>query len=196
MHRAGGLSAIASRPRVRVAPTGVHAWLAQPSRSAERDLIEHLLGPIAGCAPDLRALAHAGGRPHAELARALFHLNRAQCLWVEDTPRRCDGDGAAGLAGLSADLETVVGGRGAAVIADRHGLCLAACGWQGRDADDAAAEAATWSVADGTADRWWFSSGQVTLAATVALDRASPGWIRIARRLLHACGPLSPEVPA
>ena len=148
---------------------------------------------MAGCAPDLRALAQAGGRPHAELARALFHLNRGQCLWVEDTVRPRDGDGATALAGLSADLESVVGGRrGAAVIADRDGLCLAACGWQGREADDAAAEAVT----HGAADRWWFSSGQVTLAATVALDRASPGWVRIARRLLHAFGPLSPGVPA
>jgi len=151
---------------------------------------------MAGCAPDLRGLAQAGGRPHAELARALFHLNRRQCLWVEDTARPGDGDGPAGLAGLSDDLESVVGGRGAAVIADRDGLCLAACGWQGRAADDAAAEAAASSMTQGTAGRWWFSSGQVTLAATVALDRGSPGWVRIARRLLHACGPLSPGVRA
>lgn len=171
---------------------GVHGWLVQPSRSAERDLIEHLLAPMAGCAPDLRALAQAGGRPHAELARALFHLNRGQCLWVEDTPRPGDGDGPAGLACLSADLESVVGGRGAAVIADRDGLCLAACGWQGREADDAAAKAVT----QRSAERWWFSSGPVTLFATAALDRASPGWVRLARRLLHACGPLSPGVAA
>lgn len=186
------MNAAAPRSRVRVAPGGVRTWLAQDRRSAERDLVEHLLARPGATAPDLRALAQDTGRPVAELGRALFALNRRECIWVGNEPSRADADGTSGLAGLSAELQALVHGRDKAVIADGDGLCLAAYGWQGRDeADRAATIAATGSFPTGVGARWWFAAGAVTLAATAAIDPASAAWVRIARRLLHACGPLA-----
>lgn len=185
------MNAATPRSQVRVAPGGVRTWLAQDRRSAERDLLEHLLARPGATAPDLRALAQDTGRPVAELARALFSLNRRECIWVGNEPSRADADGASGLAELSAELQALVHGRDKVVIADCDGLCLAAYGWQGREADRAATIAATRSFPTDVGARWWFAAGEVTLAATAAIDPASAAWVRIARRLLHACGPLA-----
>jgi len=139
----------------------------------------------------MRALAQDTGRTVADLARALFYLNRRECIWVGDEPGRAGVDGALGLAELSADLQALVLGRDQVVIADRDGLCLAAYGWQGCEADRAATIAATRSFPVEAGARWWFAAGEVTLAATAAIDPASAAWVRIARSLLHACGPLT-----
>jgi hypothetical protein len=176
---------------VRVSPAGVQAWLARDRSSVERDLVECLLASPVGTVPDMRARAHETVRPAADLARALFHLNRGQCLWIGDEPNQKQADGAAGLAGLSADLQLLAGDSAAAVISDSDGLCLAASGWRGRDAERAASRAAASPVAPGTGARWWFSLGEITIAATIALDPRSAAWVRIARRLLHAGGPLA-----
>lgn len=191
MHWNQRLNPATSRAHVRVSPVGVQAWLAQDRRSVERDLVECLLASPGGTPPDLRALAQETVRPAAELARALFHLNRGQCLWIGNEPNHLQADCAAGLAGLSADLRLLVGDSAAAVISDADGLCLAASGWQASDADRVASRAAASAVAPETGARWWFSLGEITIAATVALDPRSAAWVRIARRLLHAGGPLA-----
>lgn len=184
------MNTVASRSRVRVAPEGVRTWLAHNRRSAERDLIEHLLARPSAAALDLHALARDVGRPLAELARALFSLHRRECIWVGDEAGRAEADGSLGLAGLSADLQALVHGSDKAVIADGDGLCLAAYGWQGREADRAATIAAIRSFPVDAGARWLFSAGEVTLASTSPIDPASSAWVRIARRLLRACGPL------
>lgn len=139
-------------------------------------------------------MARQTERPATELARALFQLQRGQSLWIGSEPGHLDADGAESLAGLAGDLQMLVGGRAAAVISDRDGLCLAATGWRGREADQAASLAATGPVASDTVARWWFSLGEFTIAATGSLDPRSAAWVRIARRLLHAGGPLASRV--
>lgn len=189
-------SAPPSLPPVRIAAAGVTTWLGKNRRSVERDLVEMLLGAPAGEAPHLRILSQRAGCPAAELGRALFQLNRSKCLCVGDDPGCRDADGPAGFAGLDEDLAALLAGPGRAVIADRDGLCLAAWGWPRNEAEHAAALAATRSYPAETGARWWFRSGEVTLAANSAIDAQSPAWVRIARRLLHACGPLCAGAPA
>jgi hypothetical protein len=186
---AGLSAAAAAAPNVDVSPQGVRRWLAEPARSAERDVIEHLLSRTP--APvDVRALSARCGRPVPEVVRGLFRLNRSDGLVVGADARGSPADTA--LSGLAGDLCLLVPD-GAAVLADGDGLCIAACGWDRPAAERISARAPALGAQAASA-RWWFAVGEVILLASRPPDQRSPVWVRIARRLLHACGTLAPGV--
>lgn len=177
---------------VHVTPLGALHWLAQSEKSPERAVIECLLSMDAQRPLNMRAMSAGMAWPMAKLARVLFSLNRAMGIQVNiGNPQR---DETAGdeLAGLDADLRSLAGPGQHAVLAGGDGLCVAACGCSRDEADAIAGGLASVGATGGAAHglTWRFAREQIVFCSSAGLDRSHPSWVRMARRLLRACGPL------
>lgn len=184
------MSATSARLQVSVTPSGVLDWLTRRTRSAERDLVEHLLGGPDEHLPDLHEFAHTVGRTVPELARAVFVLNRNQGLEVAQASHAAE---YAGLDGLPYALAAIIGGQGHAVLADHDGLCVACWGCPESQLDAVCAAAACGDVAPQNGARLYFAAGEFTVAAEGRVDPLSPGWVELGRQLVRWGGPLSGE---
>lgn len=183
---------------VAVTPVGVRHWLAQPARSPERDVVECLLWLGDQRPADLRAMSVSLSCSLSELARVLFVLNRSQAIEVTTAPPVSPASGPEGLAGLDADLQALAGPGQCAVLATDEGLCLGASGWGQVQADRLAAELVIETLAGPSLKRgtppasWWFAHRGLLLCFSAGVDSSHPAWVRLARRLLLACGALGP----
>jgi len=182
---------------VAVTPTGVLAWMTQPQRSPERDVVEHLLALDADQGLDLRALGQRLDLPVAALAKALFALNRTGGLLVSlDAPVSMD-PGARSLKGLGGELQALAGSGQRALLASRDGLCISAAGWPVTQAARLAAHRPAATDAPVVASMpvfqatLCFAREAVTVLATADLDRGHPAWVGLARRLLPMCGAMA-----
>lgn len=182
---------------VAVTAAGVLAWMTQPQRSPERDVVEHLLAPDADHGLDVRALGQRLGLPVAVLAQALFALNRSGGLRVSLDAPASMAPGARSLTGLGKELQALAGSGQSALLASRDGLCISAAGWPVAQAARLAArhpletQGAAVSALPMFQARLCFAHEAVTVLATANLDRAHPAWVGLARRLLPMCGAMA-----
>lgn len=177
---------------VAVTAAGVLAWITQPQRSPERDVVEHLLDRDADQGIDLRALGQRLGVPMPELARVLFALNRSGGLRVSVKAPAPAAPGARALAGLQEDLQALAGNGQRALLASRDGLCISAVGWLPSQASRLAA--CRQPAPDATAvvqAKLCFAREAVTVLATADIDRGHSAWVGLVRRLLPTCGAMA-----
>lgn len=176
-----------------VTPFGALNWLGQPERSPERDVIERLLSMDCPRPVNLRAMSAGMSWPMADLARVLFALNRSQGVQVGiDNPLR-DVSGGDELAGLEDDLQTLAGVGQRALLASSDGLCIAASGCSGEEADLMAGGLSPGGEVGNAAQvlTLFFARERVVFCADTSVDLSHPSWVPMVRRLLRACGPLS-----
>jgi hypothetical protein len=139
---------------------------------------------------DLRSLSQRLGWTLTDLARVFFALNRTQDLRVSVTAPAPAGPHT--LAALSEPLGELTQRGGPALLASSDGLCIAAVGWDPEQADRLAALQQAKVGSDMTQTTLRFAHESVTLLATGELDRSHAAWVELARRLLTACGRLTP----
>lgn len=173
---------------VAVTAAGVLAWITQPQRSPERDVVEYLLDRDADQGIDLRALGQRLGVPMSELARVLFALNRAGGLLVSLTAPASATPDARALAGLQEDLQALAGSGQHALLTSRDGLCISATGWSVTQASRLAACRELAPDAPVVQAKLCFAREAVTVLSTADVDRAHPAWVGLVRRLLPTCG--------
>lgn len=175
-----------------VTPFGALTWLGQPGRSPERDVIERLLSMDCLRPVNLRAICVGMSWSMAELAKVLFVLNRSQGVQVDTGRPLRDEYGDDALAGLDDDLQTLAEAGQRTLLATSDGLCIAASGWSVEEADGVASGLAVGGEAGNAAQvvPLFFARERVVFCADTRVDLSHPSWVRMARRLLRACGPL------
>lgn len=175
-----------------VTPFGALNRLGQAGRSPERDVIERLLSMDSLQPVSLRAMSASMACSIADLAKVMFALNRAREIQVGasgSSPVEPAGDE---LAGLDDDLRTLAGTGQCALLASSDGLCIAATGWTAEEADRMAGRLFPGGEPEGAAHilTLCFAREHVVFCASTSVDCGHPSWVRMARRLLRACGPL------
>lgn len=176
---------------VAVTAAAVLAWMTQPQRSPERDVVEHLIERDADQGFDLRTLGQRLGLPVSELARILFALKRAGGLLVSVEPPMPVAPGGRALAGLQEDLQALAGSGQRALLASRDGLCISATGWPVTLAGRLAACRQPAPDAPVVQATLCFAHEAVTVLATADIDPAHPAWVGLARRLMPTCGAMA-----
>lgn len=176
---------------------GVLHWLDQPADDDARRMFVHLLlagRPVPLQMDDMAATLQMSMR---EVAKALFALNRKECVSVLERP--CDASWLAdGLAGLSQDLSATAKEGQSLVLASEDGLLLACAGLPEAKAEVIAARSPTQTHGDAwQAQILRAGSQRFVLWWTRALDVRNQGLLRLLTRLLQAQGEAaSPRIAA
>lgn len=185
------MSAAAQRYIVPTA-AGALAWLSQPERSLERDLIEHLLGRDPARPVDFAPLAAEVARPLAEVARTMFALNRRHEVLVDVAP-----PAAPDRKGLSQDLARAAEALCDAsamplVLAGADGLCLLARNCPPATAERVAAGLGGDSGLEAVATLH-YRRARITIYAAPGFATETPPWVPLATTLMRYCGALAPQ---
>lgn len=175
---------------VTVKAVAVLAWITQPLRSPERDLVEHLLARDVSQRLDFRVLGQSLGWPVPDVLRALFALNRTGGLHVSLQALAPAPSSANRLAGVRHELQALAGGQGA-LLASRDGLCISATGWSLAQAEKLAAQHTPSPGGPLAQATLCFAREAITVRVSTGVDPRHPAWVGLARRLLLMCGAMA-----